>query len=336
MDLDQSIYQLGLILYPFDLMNEKFLVKIRDCVVNLSEDHPLKRWLKIQNKRNDKKITEDETYLKGLVQSGLNLITDEKEIKKIIRILNSVTGEAIPLKLLKSYLYLLIGNSARSNSILKEIIEKPPVKNWRMISPSYLGDFAFSYSKDLIYKITNHPSDRTLSKLLLLYLKEFFNEKSIIDFTQNIKAEDFFEKLNLKKNKAITTDFIKYLIYKKNYSIKKEKYQLENQNQLDHFFYWVLLFANEDFHFLHNDVVYEKLMKLEENDTLWFFYVLESNKLVELYLKKNGKSFLSNRKFLRQELDKQDYFMMALYKLIEIGDIDQQIVSKVLVNLSYE
>jgi hypothetical protein len=62
-------------------------------------------------------------------------------------------------------------------------------------------------------------------------------------------------------------------------------------------------------------------------DQLWFIYLLENEKLADIYSKRSGRTFLPGRRpFLKEGLLDNQSFMMSLYKLIELGDINQDLV----------
>jgi hypothetical protein len=72
-----------------------------------------------------------------------------------------------------------------------------------------------------------------------------------------------------------------------------------------------------------------ELQKLEQQDQLWFIYLMDNEKLADLFSRKSGKSFLPGRRpYLKESLNDYRTFMMSLYKLIELGDINQDLIVK--------
>jgi hypothetical protein len=98
------------ILYPPDRLNEKFLIKIRQCILKLPDDNPVKRWLK--NVVTVERLTAEEqkkaAFLTEILTSKFNLITDLVIKNKIIEVLIDVPENTAGEKLLKSYLYLMM------------------------------------------------------------------------------------------------------------------------------------------------------------------------------------------------------------------------------------
>lgn len=99
--------------------------------------------------------------------------------------------------------------------------------------------------------------------------------------------------------------------------------------------YWVWPFTEIDP--LISEVMTNELMKLEKEDQLWFIYLMENEKLADLYSSKSGKSFLPGRRpFLKACLNDHHTFMMGLYKLIELGDINPELVLRTSEQLIHE
>jgi hypothetical protein len=107
------------------------------------------------------------------------------------------------------------------------------------------------------------------------------------------------------------------------------KYPLEEQS------YWSWAFFDIDP--LVSDSMESELKRLEKEDQLWFIYLMANEKLADLFSKKSGKSFLPGRRpYLKQALDNPQSFMMSLYKLIELGDINQELVHKSVEQVTHE
>ncbi len=104
---------------------------------------------------------------------------------------------------------------------------------------------------------------------------------------------------------------------------------------LDHQAYWAWYFLPID------SVISEEflpaLSTIEEKDPLWFMFLMENEKLSDFYSTKTGKAFLpGKRHMLRDLLLRKESFMPALWKLIELGDIDAKLVTDTVRFLSHE
>jgi hypothetical protein len=119
-------------LFPSDSFNEKFLIRVRDCIINLRSSHPLKIWMKsIGNKKKDNHIdSKDREFLLEILNSPFNLITEVEVRNKIVVLLTKIPNVSIPEKILRAYLYLVLGNITRSDNIIKDIINNPPTEYW--------------------------------------------------------------------------------------------------------------------------------------------------------------------------------------------------------------
>lgn len=100
-----------------------------------------------------------------------------------------------------------------------------------------------------------------------------------------------------------------------------KKYPLEEQS------YWFWAFFDIDP--LVSDALHPELSRVEKDDQLWFIYLMDNEKLSDLFNKKSGKSFLPGRRpYLKESLNDHRTFMMALFKLIELGDINHELIVK--------
>ncbi len=332
--LNQSLYQLGIILFPPEKINEKFLIKIRDCVVKLNSDHPLKKWIKwvARPAAINTKDQEKFNLLNDLIFSHFNLITDQKLKDQITKMIRGIPENTLPEKILKSYLFLLIGNVARSDLLISDIVLSPPRVNWEKTyknSNSVYHQVAVSKIDQIFKKISNHPADRKVIHLLVLYLKSYYNDPSLIQTAEDIDVSETLSKLDLKYVESLAPELVNYL----RISRLSEKKRISILRTLGREFkeqaYWIWPFINIEP--LISDVLFPVLADLEKNDELWFIYLMQDEKLSDLFSKKAGKSFLpSRRSFLNQGLSSKSTLMMSLYKLIQIGDMNKDLVDKTL------
>jgi len=338
-ELSKDVYQLAIILYPAELFNEKFLIKIRDCVVKLPDGHPVKRWLKSVAKT--KPPTEGEglsqAFLSEVVNSQFNLITDARIKNRIIEIITDIDDRSMPEKILKSFLYLMIGNITRSDNILGSIIKKTPVENWKGFESkqSFYHRFAKANMDQLFNKLSKHPADRRIFQLFNMYLQSFFNEKTLIKITSEQDFSTLDGKLDLKFVEFNAPELVHFLRFNKLSEnrriarLRNKRYTLKEQA----YWYWPFL----DIDPLISDELQSNLIQIEQSDELWFIYLMENEKLLDLYIKNSKKGFLTGRrKFLRETLKQKDVFMLALFKLIEFGDIDQSLVEDIVLFFSHE
>lgn len=308
------------------------MIRLRDCVLNLPATHPVKRWMKFvaASKPLSAEELTKKTFLLEMINSQFNLITDAKVKNEIIKILHQVPDHTIPEKLLRSYLYLMIGNITRSDNILREIVSASPRFNWERtgLRSSMYHKIASEQSAQILAKLSRHPADRRSLELFSLYLQSFYNDESVLSMADDIDTSEVEAKLGLMFIENLAPSFVKYLRLS-NMSDTRRIKSLRNLNRhpLDEQSYWNWAFFEIDP--LVSDAMNPELERLEKEDQLWFIYLMDNEKLADQFNKKSGKSFLpSRRPFLKQSLDDHHAFMMSLYKLIELGDINPELVLK--------
>ncbi len=335
--LGQSHYQLAVILFPPEKINEKFLIKMRDCVVKLDGDHPLKRWIQWVARPRNINIKDQKTYsfTKELIESHFNLITDQKMKDQIIKLIKDIPENTLPEKILKSYCYLLIGNITRSNRILSEIITTPPRVNWEKLETkekSIFHQIGIESSEQILKKLAIHPADRKMVHLLLLYLKSFYNDSQLLSIINDFDVNETYAKVDLKYVKSLAPELVQFLRLSKIPKNKRDSYLRENPVDFKEQAYWVWAFI--DFNLFPSDDTYQALLETEKKDELWFIYLMEDEKFSDFFSKKTGKSFLpARRSFLNQRLTSPETFWMSLYKMVQLGDINQALVEKAIKNI---
>lgn len=328
-----------MILYPPDRLNEKFLIKIRQCILKLAENHPVKQWLK--NVVSVEKLSAEDqkkaTFLTEILTSKFNLITDLAVKNRIIEILINVPENTMAEKLLKSYLYLMIGNVTRSDNVLKEIMDDPPVRNWEGYSSSHTiyHNVTIDNLSAVIAKIARHPSDRKTWELFSLYLREFTNDEKLIEELNEHDGSQLNGKLQLLSVERISPEFIHYLRFRRigenRISSRLRGSKLTTTAKA----YWIWYFMKIDSAI--SEEFLPELSSIEEKDPLWFMFLMENEKLSDYYSTKTGKAFLpGKRQLLREKLQEKNQFMVSLWKLIELGDIDQKLVNDTATFLSHD
>ena len=90
---------------------------------------------------------------------------------------------------------------------------------------------------------------------------------------------------------------------------------------------WVWAFMDIDP--LISESMVPRMKNLESEDPLWLIYLLADEKLSDMYFKNGGLPISRRRPILRKHLLVQKDYMLTLYKLLEIGDIDEGLVNSV-------
>jgi hypothetical protein len=331
-ELDSDINQLAVILYPPEVINEKFLIKMRDCVLKLNENHSLNKWMKWIGKGHllNKKEEETKVFLADIINSKFNLITDVEIRNKIINIIHEIPEETLSQTILKSYLYLMVGNITRSDNLLRKFILTAPRYNWEKSAAStrIFHDLGKEQAGQIFTKLAKHPADRRSFELFCLYLQAFYNDEGLLKLASDTDTSDVEAKLSLKYIKDISPHFVHYIrLTEMNESQRFKNLRNLTKSPLSMQSYWVWTFMEIDP--LVSDVMYPELKRVEKEDELWFIYLMHNEKLSDLFSKKAGKSFLPGRRpFLKSRLDHRKNFMMSLFKLIELGDINQELITK--------
>lgn len=313
------------------MINEKFLIRIRDCILKLPEIHPLKKWMKWigEPRKVSRSQQKKEQILSEIVTSQFNLITDIKTKNEIIGVIRDIPENTLSEELLKSYLYLMIGNVTRSDNILRKIINKPPRNNWTrsLRKTSSYHKLAKDHLSFIFKKLSKHPADRKSFELLSLYFQHFFNDSFLIKLSQDVSTDDVEGSLELQYIKLLAPEFVSYL----RLSRMKETQRLSalrSEDPLSYFnqAYWIWTFYDIDA--LISEKMTPTLKTLERQDELWFIYLMQNERLFDLYSKNSeAGSLAGRRKFLREKLSDEESFMLSLYKLIELGDINNDLVN---------
>ncbi len=329
--LDSHIFQLAVLLYPPELVNEKFLISVRDCMVKLSNNHPVKKWLKMQSQSAKPDVTEQAKidFLSEMLNTQFNLLTDQKIKTKVIGLIADIPENSNIEKLLKSYLYLMIGNITRSDNILKSIIAETPRTFYQghTANPSMYQRMTLIHLEKVLRKFARHPADRLTFYLFTVYIKKYLNQTELVDLVEDLGLEDLQDKIRLNYTERIAFELTGFarlsrMSEKRRFKIlRTDKYSAEMQS------YWVWPYL--DMSPLISDLMATQVQKLDSTDPLWAVYVLDNEKLSDLYFKKGGTPVSRKRAFLRNHLTVPSDYMLTLYKLIEIGDIDNDLVMSV-------
>ena len=300
-------------------------------MLKLNEKNPVKKWLTSQSSNIKPSTVEQQKIdlLGEMLNSQFNLITDHKIKTSVIGLIAEIKGTTNIEKLLKSYLYLMIGNITRSDTILKSIISQPPrtfYKGFTVNSSIYHKMTEVNLEK-ILRKFSRHPADRLVFFLFIGYLKSYLNKPDLLELVDEIEPSDMKQRIPLSYTLRVSPDFVSFYRLlsmsekRKMKNLRTGKYSTEMQSL------WVWPYINIDP--LISDVMVERVKALDESDTLWSIYLVADEKLADMYFSKGGQAVARRRNFLRQHLANKEDFMLTLYKLIEMGDIDERLVNEV-------
>ena len=336
-NINSTVYQLGVILYPPELFNEKFLINVRNCILKLNEAHPVKKWLKFQSDKQkpDPKKQQTIDFVNEMLNSQFNLITDLKVKASVIKLLSEVPEDTKLEKLLKSYLYLMLGNISRSDAYLKDIIHQPPRQFYRgyRTRNSIFHEVTEQHLDKVLAKFSRHPADRTTFFLFTAYLEHFANKEELLTLVRDVQP-DLGNKLSLSYTQRIAPDLVR-AVKMKNAGIKRRARNLRTRSYPQEFqSQWLWAFV--DLGPYTPDQAATIIKDLEEKDSLWAIYLQADEKIADLYLKNGSLSMTRRRQILRQHLQTDEDFMLSLYKLIELGDVEPDLVSAAVQFLTHE
>lgn len=305
---------------------------MRDCVIKLPEEHVLKTWFRSISRINSLKPWEQEKklFLTEVLNLQFNLVVDPVLKNKIMELISDVPQNTLGERLLKSYLYLISGNVAKSDRLLREFIFRPPYENWLGFSfkTTIYHKAAIENLDQILLKLSKHPSERTTYKLFLNYLVSFYNDTFLVGKIDKLEHEVTKDEINLRYTEKIAPELVNYLRFKQeSETVRLSKIRDTQRLSISEQAFWYWVFINVEVP--KSDNLISELKKIEIDNPLWFFYLMDNEKLSDMYFKKEDRSLLSGRrKFLREQLNDEGKFMVSLFKLIEIGDIDQELVQK--------
>lgn len=328
-DLKKDILKLAFLLLPTDRFNEKILIKIRECVSKDKGQEVLNQWLTTidQKRALSKSEQENKKLITEVLNSPYNLITDHHLKSKLSSILIEMPEDTLGETLLKSWLFLMLGNITRSDNLLKDFINTAPYYNWkkRTVSHSFYHNLSVEFIDNILDKIAKHPSDRLIFNLFSEYLLSYYADESLFYKLRNLDSGLDAEKIKLEYVKRIAPALVNHLRLKSLSDMRKVMLLKDSKLiSLEEQSLWHWPFLKLDGHM--TEAVYPTLKKWEETDQLWFIYLMHSERILDVWSKGSGKSFIHGRRqFLRQHLVGAD-FMLSLYKLIKFGDIDSTLV----------
>jgi hypothetical protein len=109
----------------------------------------------------------------------------------MVLLIQDIPEKSILELFLKSYLYLMLGNSVRSDIYLGMIKDTAPKINWMrgLGVPVIYHHFTFEHLNKILKKIASHPSDRTILNNTIHYLKKYYSQEFIEIFDDVIKSD---------------------------------------------------------------------------------------------------------------------------------------------------
>jgi hypothetical protein len=306
-------------------------------MLKLNESHPVKRWLNYQFSKPKPDSQKQKTidFVNEMLNSQFNLITDLKVKASVIKILNDVPERTKLEKLLKSYFFLMLGNISRSDSYLKDIIHQPPRKFFQGFSTtnSLYHELTQQHVDKVFAKFSRHPADRTTFYLFTAYLKTFTNDEDLLNMVNDTQP-DLDHKMSLRYTQRIAPDLVK-AIKMKNAGMKRRVQNLRTQSYPQYYqSQWIWPFVELGPY--SPDQASAIIKELEEKDPLWAIYVLSDEKLADQYQRNGGLSSTRRRQILRKHLQDENDFMLSLYKLIELGDVEPDLIQATLSFLTHE
>ncbi|MFY7994530.1 MAG: hypothetical protein ACOVP4_14630 [Bacteriovoracaceae bacterium] len=343
--LNDEVTQLGIILYPQDQHNESFLKRVRDCVLPLEAGHPVKRWLKEQGQKKrvspTAKQIEQLAFLDNLLNSGFNLITAPDQKVKIVSIINDLDETHLPERILQSYLYLLLGNVAQSDLLLAMIYKTSPFIYWSKYPyEKNIWSDAISLRMDKIFeRLSKHPADRTNFQFFSKYMFDFFNDENLREVAEQYFDNDqLLEKIKLKVYQKRTGDFAWYLRYKMGSSKKRREWiRKDVLNRASKDFPWYWYFFDEFYQLPKNEKVHILSPYFEDPSTesqLYFQFMAHEDPVLETFYQSKGLSEIKLKRQLYIKLfQDESYWWISLFHLIEMGNINEEMVKKI---MSYE
>lgn len=306
-------------------------------MLKLSESHPVKKWLKFQSNKPkpDSKKQQTIDFVNEMLNSQFNLITDLKVKAAVIKLLSDVPENTNLERLLKSYLFLMLGNISRSDAYLKEIIHQPPRKFYQgyQMRNSLFHELTEQHLEKVLGKFSRHPADRTTFYLFTAYLETYANKEDLLVLVRDVQP-DLGNKLSLTYTQRIAPELVK-AVKMKNAGVKRRARNLRTGSYPQKFqSQWLWPFVELGPY--TPDQATSFLKDLEESDPLWAIYILADEKLADLYLKGGALSMTRRRQILRRELHADGDFMLSLYKLIELGDVEPDLVMATVDFLTHE
>jgi hypothetical protein len=332
-DLSRESVQLGLILYPADAFNERLLLRMRQCGSSLPETHPVRRWLDWLAQARP--LSEREQgimgFLSEVLNSRYNLITDLEVKNRIIDILVEVPEHTVAERLLKSYLYLMIGNITRSDNLLREFVRRPPWQNWVGFSSrtSFFHRLASENLDQILAKLAGHPSDRGSYALFNRYLREIANDAPVIGRLEEHRSDALTGKLRLAATRHLAHDYVRLIELRE--SPEQRQLALLKDATPEFRTHWAWYFIAPPA--AAAPMVAEDFARAQKADLLWFLYLSDGEAGPRSDLDARPESHLP---FLRQQLKEPGRFMLALSKLIEAGAIDAALVEETLAFMAHD
>ncbi len=306
-----------------------FLIKLRECLPQIASNVSLNAWYShLTEAKKNLLNPEEEKLLLDVIFSQFNLIIDKNIKSKIIKVIQELNEESLDQIILKSYLYLIIGNTARSDNLLKNFFLTRPFENWKRknnLKSKYSQIIKNNFGQ-ILKKIKNHPSDRAYFQYFCEYLYTFYTLEDFYGVNQFCSGIDNFEKINNEYSRNIFFPFSNYLSFDFFNQDKKIEFLLEEfKKDKDIFFSWYWPLWTEINYF--RPEVLDELNQIEKKDEFFVIFILNNNLLIDLYTQRFKKSSIYGRvSLLKKYFENRSTAMLSLYKLLESGYVDSYLV----------
>jgi hypothetical protein len=300
-------------------------------MIKLPNKHPVKQWINFLS-TNTQIETSTQEGLEVLIEalnSPFNLITDQKIKSRLISILNKIPNETDLEKLLRAYVYLMIGNVSRSDLYLQGIFQKSPATFFQGYRPwnSVFQRLTEQHLKKVLEKLSRHPSHRINFYLLTVYLHLYSNNPELLNILGGLDI-DLHKQLELAHVRRLAPDLIEAKRLSEMSDNRRFNEIREGKYEGSYLANWVWPFMD------HETQGSGELTKLfnqfEKDNYLWLLYLLDDEKMTDHYLKTEKVSVTKRRQNVREKLRDPTQFMMALFKLIEMGDLGDDVVASTL------
>lgn len=340
-EIDDPYLQAALILHNTNSVNEVFLLSLRDCVLELPDDHYLKKWF--LNSGLKKSQREKKNPIQMKIDEGISSILLKDEITKderaqLSHFLSLLDTEPpyLDYVLYRILSYAKIGNWSRSEKIILDFIEMDPIE--RMKQTPARGETSLLATKVLSLQVMNEITRSLKQKIILdslfQLIQDFYSDPELIKEAkslQDFSSGELAEKVQLKYNFVQMPQFSTWLSTQYLSNTKKESFLIQNLSQKELTVPWILLGSLPDSPAMR-ELVAKQMPKLIVSSPQIFYHLIANQEMIGVvtrvapYLLKNIKN--TKRQFYLKEWESNylDYWAMA--NLIEMGQVNESFLKK--------
>lgn len=333
--------QAALILHNNQSVNEVFLVSLRDCVLELPNDHYLKKWFLnsgLKKSKNEQKnliqLKIDEGILSIMMKDEINK-NDRADLSHFLSLLDN-EPPYLDYILYRILSYAKIGNWSRSEKIILDFIEMDPIERIKQ-TPSR-GESSLLSTKVLSLQVMNKIAESLKQKIILdsffQLIQDFYSDPELIKEAkslQDLSSKELADKIQLKYNFVQMPHFSAWLSSQYLSNIKRERFLTESLGEKEFRSPWILLGPLPESSTIR-ELIAKQMGKIKESSPYIFYHLIASQELIGVVtrvapsLLKNIKN--TKRQFYLQEWEShpQDYWAMA--NLIDIGQVDEAFLKK--------